>query len=63
MKSILFRLTRLLIVLGLAGLATFLVSCTTTETDGTPDLRIYPTAAEKNQQMQEEMSSLDRTLL
>lgn len=45
-------------VFALLGLS----SCTTTE-DTTQDTRIYPTPAEKNQQMQEHMSQMTRSFL
>jgi carboxypeptidase C (cathepsin A) len=63
MKAILLAnalpLRLLLLVSVLIG-ATGLTSCTTT--DPSTDTIVYPTAAEKNQQMQESMSESTRTL-
>lgn len=63
MKAILSTAMRFLPLLCLTGLVTALASCTTTDTDPSTDMRVYPTAAEKNHQMQEQMSSLTRTLM
>lgn len=62
MKACLLNVTRLLVLASAAAIAPLLVSCTTTDADN-PDVRIYPTAAEKNQQMQEQISSISRTLM
>lgn len=62
MKAILFPSVRFLLLLCLTGVASTLVSCTTTDPEN-PDMRVYPTAAEKNHQMQEQMSSFTRTLM
>lgn len=62
MKACFLNATRLLILVSVSVLSSLLVSCTTTDADN-PDVRIYPTAAEKNQQMQEQISSISRTLM
>jgi hypothetical protein len=51
---------RLLVLASILTGATGLSSCTTT--DPSTDTIVYPTAAEKNQQMQESMSESTRTL-
>jgi len=63
MKAILIATAQPLRLLLLASVligATGLTSCTTT--DPSTDTIVYPTAAEKNRQMQESMSQMTRTL-
>jgi len=60
--SLLTGLRALLLCTGLSA-AVGSTSCTTADTSISPDSTVYPTAAEKNRELQEQMSSFTRTLM
>lgn len=61
MKTSLLLAIRLLLLASLAAGCFAITACTTM--DPSNDTLVYPTAAEKNQQMQERMSDLTRSFL
>ena len=61
MKTLLAAPTRLLLLLATIIVGSGVSGCTTT--DPSTDTTIYPTPAEKNQQMQEQMSQVTRSFL
>lgn len=60
MNASLSPFVRLLLLAALTGGAFGLASCTTTD-DASTDTRIYPTAAEKNRLMAEDLSQMTRS--
>lgn len=60
--SLLIGLRALLLCTGLFAAAGS-TSCTTADTETSPDTTVYPTAAEKNRELQEQMGAFTRTLM